>query len=258
MAALALASATLPAQESAEHAEPQQPTPAAVRYNELLAEFEVAQTAWFEQLQALAAAAEAEGRELEEYPEQPQAGFLPRFAAAAREFEGTDGAVDFLIWIVDNGWVDQDATRQALVALEKSHLASPRLEGMLFMFNQLEHFVGAENGLRFARKVEEQTTSPVVRAFAGFAVCERVLREEPIQSEAYQQARAHVMALVAPLEGRHAELAGSVILAEIEVRESFGVGMTAPDIVGVDLDGVEFRLSDYAGKILMVDFWGDW
>ena len=35
-------------------------------------------------------------------------------------------------------------------------------------------------------------------------------------------------------------------------------GMKAPDIVGVDLFGEEFRLSDYAGKVVMLDFWGDW
>jgi len=36
------------------------------------------------------------------------------------------------------------------------------------------------------------------------------------------------------------------------------IGMEAPDIVGVDLDGVEFKLSDYRGKVVMLDFWGDW
>ncbi|MCP3914712.1 MAG: hypothetical protein GY711_04030 [bacterium] len=36
------------------------------------------------------------------------------------------------------------------------------------------------------------------------------------------------------------------------------VGMVAPDIAGTDLDGVEFKLSDYRDKIVVVDFWGDW
>ena len=35
-------------------------------------------------------------------------------------------------------------------------------------------------------------------------------------------------------------------------------GDVAPDIVGVDLDGVEFKLSDYKGKVIFLDFWGDW
>ena len=36
------------------------------------------------------------------------------------------------------------------------------------------------------------------------------------------------------------------------------VGFAAPEITGVDLDGVEFNLSDYRGKVVMLDFWGDW
>lgn len=36
------------------------------------------------------------------------------------------------------------------------------------------------------------------------------------------------------------------------------VGKPAPEISGVDLDDVEFNLSDYRGKVVMIDFWGDW
>jgi hypothetical protein len=36
------------------------------------------------------------------------------------------------------------------------------------------------------------------------------------------------------------------------------VGEMAPDITGPDTDGTEFKLADYRGKIVMVDFWGNW
>ena len=36
------------------------------------------------------------------------------------------------------------------------------------------------------------------------------------------------------------------------------VGKMAPEIVGKDLDGEMFKLSDYRGKVVMLDFWGDW
>ena len=42
------------------------------------------------------------------------------------------------------------------------------------------------------------------------------------------------------------------------IVENLSVGKTAPDIVGKDLDGVEFKLSDYRGKVVLLDFWGDW
>ncbi len=36
------------------------------------------------------------------------------------------------------------------------------------------------------------------------------------------------------------------------------VGKVAPDIVGEDIAGVPFKLSDYRGKVVMLDFWGHW
>jgi AhpC/TSA family len=36
------------------------------------------------------------------------------------------------------------------------------------------------------------------------------------------------------------------------------IGKEAPDIEGEDLDGTAFKLSEYRGKVVVIDFWGDW
>lgn len=36
------------------------------------------------------------------------------------------------------------------------------------------------------------------------------------------------------------------------------IGNTARDISGEDIDGQPFKLSDYRGKVVLLDFWGDW
>ena len=36
------------------------------------------------------------------------------------------------------------------------------------------------------------------------------------------------------------------------------VDMKAPEVEGVDIDGTAFKLSDYRGKVVLLDFWGDW
>ena len=35
-------------------------------------------------------------------------------------------------------------------------------------------------------------------------------------------------------------------------------GKTAPEIVGKDVNGKPMKLADYRGKIVVIDFFGDW
>jgi len=36
------------------------------------------------------------------------------------------------------------------------------------------------------------------------------------------------------------------------------IGKVAPEIAAADLDGVDFKLSEYRGKVVLLDFWGYW
>ena len=40
--------------------------------------------------------------------------------------------------------------------------------------------------------------------------------------------------------------------------EGLRVGTEAPEIVGEDIGGVPFKLSDYRGQVVLLDFWGNW
>ncbi len=35
-------------------------------------------------------------------------------------------------------------------------------------------------------------------------------------------------------------------------------GKPAPEIAGIDADGKKFLLSDYRGKVVLLDFWASW
>jgi len=45
---------------------------------------------------------------------------------------------------------------------------------------------------------------------------------------------------------------------DIYIIENLTVGKKAPDIIGKDQEGKEFKLSDYHGKVVLLDFWGIW
>ena len=46
--------------------------------------------------------------------------------------------------------------------------------------------------------------------------------------------------------------------APTATKTGLAIGETAPEIFGADIDNVEFKLSDYRGKVVVIDFWGNW
>ena len=46
--------------------------------------------------------------------------------------------------------------------------------------------------------------------------------------------------------------------AKAKPDEAPAVGKPAPEIAGEDIDGKKFKLSDYKGKVVLLDFWGNW
>jgi cytochrome oxidase Cu insertion factor (SCO1/SenC/PrrC family) len=49
----------------------------------------------------------------------------------------------------------------------------------------------------------------------------------------------------------------SAVTAVVPAK-ALAIGKIAPEIEAEDIDGVKFKLSDYRGKVVVLDFWGDW
>ncbi len=56
---------------------------------------------------------------------------------------------------------------------------------------------------------------------------------------------------------KDATVADQVVGELFEIR-NLAIGKAAPDIVADDLDGKPFKLSEYRGKVVVIDFWGNW
>src|SRR5262249_30257230 len=54
------------------------------------------------------------------------------------------------------------------------------------------------------------------------------------------------------------ETLGDLAKGQLFEIRNLGIGKTAPEIEGEDLDGTPFKLSDYRGKVVVIDFWGNW
>jgi hypothetical protein len=160
------------------------------------------------------------------------AAFIERFAKVARDFPGTAEA------------------RQA------SMLASQNL-GMLG---------GASSPavVKIVRNLAEKSSDESIQNQAG-GVLGRILRnlyekaydkKDPKAPELYQEAEKTLTEFSKKAEG-NAFLKKQLDDALFELQK-LSVGKTAPEIDGEDLDGKKFKLSDYRGKVVVLDFWGNW
>jgi len=180
--------------------------------------------------------------------------FVARAQDAAERKAGSPDAVPFLVWLVESSG-DQDATAAAVATLIEQHVDDERLLRIVEMPSWAFRTRPPEQGAEQLARIADGSSQDLVRAHALYYRSMMLRRLHRGDAEVAAQADA----MVAEAE----KLApGSVLEMRIQgprfEKERLQIGMTAPDIEGVDLDGVPFKLSDYRGKVVVLDFWGDW
>lgn len=227
------------------------------RYEALKDEVDEAYSAWRTDLRAKQKAAkEADEKLPAEAFTSPYKEYVPMFQAGAADYAGTDDAVPFLAWLAGRAGMgaDKDAGKQALVTLIDNHVNAKEFAGMARMLPDLGRYFSEDKAKALCAKVEKNGKG-AVRAWAVFARLSDTLDNSDVGSEAYEAAKKE---LRAAMEGIDDGSLTRQVSQMIDVKEKFSMGMVVPDIEGIDLDGTAFKLSDYKGKVLFVDFWGDW
>jgi len=183
--------------------------------------------------------------------------FAPRFAAAAAKHEGTETAVPFLVWIVEHAAFDSKTAAAAVDRLVASHAKSTDLEPVVARLSHLEPMAGRERVAAWLDAVVAESSHPEVQARAMFERARFDLGR--LASEVTDEQREAALAL---LKDARKLAKTPALVAAIEAFDTSPRGLdsgdVAPDIAGLDMDGVPFRLSDYRGKVVVLDFWGDW
>jgi hypothetical protein len=179
--------------------------------------------------------------------------FMKRAMELAGSYQG-DGRVPFYSWVAMTS-SDKDLAIQAVEALRKDHVASPALVELLERGMMVGRVVGAEKGAEFLQAVIEQNPDSQAKAWAMYWTAMPKTRAKdatPEQREQAQQMLAEAAKLAAGTI-----LADRIAAPEFE-KNSLQIGKPVPDIEGEDIDGVKFKLSDYHGKVVVLDFWGFW
>lgn len=185
--------------------------------------------------------------------------FRPRFTEFALTHRGTESEVRAMLWLVQGSWWlrsdgEMESTSMPLAEdLLTRHPDSPQL-GLLIEYDYV--FKKKQREPLFERLLK---VSPhrEVRAAALFGLAQ----EGPARLDdgSPNPHFAAILADYADVPWR-ATTFGSIADAYLNPlsKEDLAVGQVAPEIVGTDQDGKPLKLSDFRGKVVLLDFWGDW
>lgn len=251
---------TLLAQDGAK---PKPASPARAEYEKLVAEYDTAVASYAKAMKELAATDEFKQAvtdknrekiaELNKQVARPDmAGLGKKAMAAAEKYAGKEDAVPFLGFALTKS-NDKELAKQAADALLASHTKSPKLVEVVE--NSLVQPLGKDKANEFYDKVAADNSNSMVQAWSLYWKASSMSRGRDVSDEDKAEAKKLLDKAEQLAEGH--ELADR-IRAPRFAQERLQVGMEVPDIAGVDLDGKAFKLSDYRGKVVVVDFWGDW
>lgn len=105
------------------------------------------------------------------------------------------------------------------------------------------------------RQISEQAGDEVVRQGATYYLASAMMRKSETKDEAIQTLKK--LQAWPNIATSNAKLLAQVT-GDLFALEKLSIGCTAPDIVGTDHEDKEFKLSDYKGQVVLLDFWGIW
>lgn len=185
----------------------------------------------------------------EKYP-KPQE-YAKKFMKLAEEHPTSPAAVDALIWVATvTGYTAEGMKAREL--LLKDHIKSAKLGAIAANLADS----GSPDAEQTLRRIIKENPHPQVKGQATYALAQ-VLHESNKDEEA-EKLLNEVVKNYAALKAPRGGTLGAAAKGDIYEIEHFGVGKVAPNIVGIDEDGKKFQLKDYRGKVVLLDFWGEW
>lgn len=216
----------------------------------------------------------------------------------AQQHPRESAAVDALIWIVRNApapGTKKDAPFAiAKTILLRDHLNDARI-GLLCL--TLRHDRHDPETLKVMHRVLDANPHKAAQAHAAFALAKmlraraelakHIQTADAVQFATYEKSEGHgvvaelkqvdIGAVVKESEalleritrdkdfaetlidyGARGRRLGELADAELFEMRHLQLGKVAPEITGEDLDGRPMKLSDYRGKVVLLDFWGHW
>lgn len=184
--------------------------------------------------------------------------------ALAKENPKDDVAMDALIYVnsMSFGTPLQAEAKKLII---EHHLANPKIEDSLVMLAR----VGRGYDEALLKKVFDTNPSKAVKGTVAYINAQRLKSEaegsKVKDDDILPKMKEAIVAFekvgdeygdttLKAFRGKAADLAKK----EIEAIKKSPIGKVTPEIAAEDTDGVNFKISDYRGKVVLLDFWGHW
>jgi hypothetical protein len=175
--------------------------------------------------------------------------------ALARKNPKDPAAIDALVWVAvySRSGAEFD---EALKLLSADYVGSEKLGQVC---QSLVYSTSPESE-KFLRLVLGNNPNKEVQGTACLSLGQLLKRQSGNEERSGSEAEKlfeQVVAKYGDVSTGRGALADAAKAELFELR-NLGIGKTAPEIEGEDVDGKKFKLSDYRGKVVVLDFWGDW
>jgi hypothetical protein len=155
-------------------------------------------------------------------------------------------AVDVLTEALMNGRYDQEVGPRALELLKTHHLESEKLGRACQI---VTYGPSREETRKFLTSVLETNPHREVKGAAALSLGQSFVSDDA------KEAEKHFNSVIEKYGTKDQKQTAKSELFEMH---NLAIGKVAPEIEGQDVDGKKFKLSDYRGKVVVLDFWGDW
>jgi peroxiredoxin len=196
------------------------------------------------------------------------ADYVKQFWAFTEQYAGDDRAMDALLWICTPVDLGPETARYQQDATDLLLLQYIDRESLADSLPQLPKHGAGPAGEKLLRQVRQKSPHRNVQALS--LLCLAGLKRNQADL-AYMLKQPSLAALTQETEKLYQEIIdqysdvsvqkhplGPEAEEQLYAFHHLGLGRVAPDIVGEDLHGQRFKLSDYRGKVVLLTFWGFW
>lgn len=222
---------------------------AAIRLAKLENQFQSATDSWYKKMEA----ARTDKERAPLWKIFPPKLYSAQYRALVREYPSDPSTAKSAAWLVKNGDLQEDR-QQSLRILLKYHSRSNELDSLIHTLED-DNSTEAIQLLRSYISSRKDATKvlkaklTLAKQLTGKSNAEAARLFKEVESGGGKD--------IPEYKNAPRTLAEAATAALFEMN-SLSIGKKFPDIEGNDVFGKKFKLSDYAGKVIMLDFFGFW